>query len=310
MMAEPLKGRDIVLVVDDNPETLSLLIEAIETAGMTALVARDGDTALSLVGRVQPDIVLLDAVMPGMDGFETCRRLKSRPAVAAVPVIFMTGLSESDHVLEGLRAGGVDYLTKPINPDELVARIAIHIANARMVEDARHALDATGQSILALREDGSVSWASPGATLALEAAFAGIPADTLENSSSVRKWAQRMRSVAVSQAMDLKLGESANRCVTLSIVGRSAAGDLLVRAAPCDAEKPEARLSRELELSLREGEVLYWLCQGKTNRDIAQILDLSPRTVMKHVEQLFAKLQVENRTAAASIGLRVLMRIA
>jgi CheY-like chemotaxis protein len=161
MMAEPLKGRDIVLVVDDNPETLSLLIEAIESAGMTALVARDGDTALTLVGRIQPDIVLLDAVMPGMSGFEACRRLKSRPAVAAVPVIFMTGLSESDHVLEGLRAGGVDYLTKPINPDELVARIAIHIANARMVEDARHALDATGQSILALRNDGSLSWASP-----------------------------------------------------------------------------------------------------------------------------------------------------
>jgi DNA-binding CsgD family transcriptional regulator len=93
------------------------------------------------------------------------------------------------------------------------------------------------------------------------------------------------------------------------MVGRSAAGDLLVRAAPCDIENPEAKLSRELGLSLREGEVLYWLCQGKTNRDIAQILDLSPRTVMKHVEQLFAKLQVENRTAAASIGLRVLMRM-
>lgn len=309
MMAEPLKGREIVLVVDDNPETLSLLIEAIESAGMTALVARDGDTALTLVGRIQPDIVLLDAVMPGMSGFEACRRLKSRPAVAAVPVIFMTGLSESDHVLEGLRAGGVDYLTKPINPDELVARIAIHIANARMVEDARHALDATGQSILALRNDGSLSWASPGATLALETAFAGTVAETLESKSSVRLWVEQMRSSAVSQATELTLGEPGNRCVKLSMVGRSAAGDLLVRAAPCDIENPEAKLSRELGLSLREGEVLYWLCQGKTNRDIAQILDLSPRTVMKHVEQLFAKLQVENRTAAASIGLRVLMRI-
>jgi DNA-binding NarL/FixJ family response regulator len=278
---------------------------------MTALVARDGDTALTLVERVKPDIVILDAVMPGMSGFETCRRLKSRPTVAAVPVIFMTGLSESDHVLEGLRAGGVDYLTKPINPDELVARIAIHIANARMVEDARRALDATGQSILALRDDGTVSWASPGASLALEAAFAGTAQDTLEQEISVRRWVTQMRSSAVSQSTDLKLGEAdGGRCVKLSMVGRSAAGDLLVRAVPCDIENPEAMLSRDLGLSLREGEVLYWLCQGKTNKDIAQILDLSPRTVMKHVEQLFAKLQVENRTAAASIGLRVLMRIA
>ncbi len=92
------------------------------------------------------------------------------------------------------------------------------------------------------------------------------------------------------------------------MIGRSATGDFLVRATSLAAERPEAVLSRELGLTLREGEVLYWLCEGKTNRDIAQILSLSPRTVMKHVEQIFAKIQVENRTAAASIALRLLVR--
>lgn len=307
-MVEASGTRDIALVVDDSPESLSMLIEAIETAGMTALVARDGMSALGLVERVVPDIVLLDAVMPGIDGFETCRRLKARPKIAAVPVIFMTGLSDTNHVVEGLKAGGVDYLTKPIKPDELVARIAIHLANARMVEDARRALDATGQPILALRPNGTVSWASPGARAALDPVLAGEPIDALSAEPAFLSWLGSMRSRALSQSTELELGKPSGPGIRLALIGRSATGDLLVRAAVRSVEKPEAILSRELGLTLREGEVLHWLCQGKTNRDIAQILDLSPRTVMKHVEQIFSKLEVENRTAAAWRGLRLLNR--
>ena len=81
---------------------------------MTVLVAREGDHALSIVEKVTPDVILMDAVMPGTDGFETCRRLKQNRALAHVPVIFMTGLSDTEHIVEGLEAGGVDYVTKPI----------------------------------------------------------------------------------------------------------------------------------------------------------------------------------------------------
>jgi CheY-like chemotaxis protein len=105
--------RDIVLVVDDSPETLRMLTDAIEEAGMTVLVARESEYALSIIERVVPDVILMDALMPGTDGFQTCRRLKQNKALAHVPVIFMTGLSDTEHIIQGLEAGGVDYVTKP-----------------------------------------------------------------------------------------------------------------------------------------------------------------------------------------------------
>lgn len=148
------ESRDIVLVVDDSPETLRMLTDAIEDAGMTVLVAREGEYALSIIERVLPDIILMDALMPGTDGFETCRRLKQNKALAHVPVIFMTGLSDTEHIIQGLEAGGVDYVTKPLVPGELLARIRVHLANARISHSARTALDAFGRFLLAASGSG------------------------------------------------------------------------------------------------------------------------------------------------------------
>ena len=130
-MADAALPRDIVLLVDDSPEALGFLTEALEQSGFSVLIATSGQAALNIVERITPDLILLDAVMPAMDGFATCRRLKANPAVSQVPVIFMTGLTETEHVVNALDCGGVDYLTKPINIDELRARIRVHLANAR-----------------------------------------------------------------------------------------------------------------------------------------------------------------------------------
>ena len=91
----------------------------------------------------------MDAVMPGINGFETCRRMKRDKMLAHLPVIFMTGLTETETRVEGLAAGGVDYVTKPIVVDELLARIRVHLANARVAHGTRAALDATGRFLLA-----------------------------------------------------------------------------------------------------------------------------------------------------------------
>ncbi len=93
----------------------SPLVEALESAALTVLVARDGLSAISLLDRVKPDLILMDAIMPGIDGFETCRRIKKISDMSLTPVIFMTGLSDWEHVIAGLEAGGVDYVTKPID---------------------------------------------------------------------------------------------------------------------------------------------------------------------------------------------------
>src|SRR3954470_9797396 len=97
--------RDTLLVVDDTPETLGFLTDTLDHAGFTVLIATDGDSALDLVDQITPDLVLMDARMPGIDGFETCRRLKREKLLTNLPVIFMTGLSQTEHVVEGLAAG-------------------------------------------------------------------------------------------------------------------------------------------------------------------------------------------------------------
>ncbi|MNZ47583.1 Response regulator PleD [compost metagenome] len=207
-------GQSIVLIVDDLPDNLALLSDALEQAGHMVLVALDGATALERMQRLKPDIVLLDALMPGIDGFETCRRIKARAEFEDVPVLFMTALTESEHVLEGFAAGGVDYVTKPIHPEQVLARVASHLRTARALRQAREAAQ---------------------------------------------------------------------------------------QAPAPDAEEVRAALARRYQLTGREVEVLEWVACGKTNRDIGEILGLSPRTVNKHLEHVYVKLGVETRTAAAAL---------
>lgn len=293
-------SRSIVLLVDDSPESLGQLIEALEGAGLTTLVARDGVSALSILERITPDLVLLDAIMPGLDGFATCARIKQRPELATTPVIFMTGLSDSAHVLAGLNAGGVDYVTKPINHEELIARIAVHVANARMIATARQALDASGRGVVAFRNDATLSWASPRALELL-----GASPKSLDDAAraALLTWLAQAAVQPVSRSPDLSLPVGPGGTdLRLVLLGRSSAGEVLARVS---SNAPVAdTISRALGLSLREAEVLIWLAHGKANKDIAAILELSPRTITKHVEQIFTKMGVENRTAAAVLALR------
>jgi DNA-binding response OmpR family regulator len=163
--------RDTVLVVDDTPETLGFLTDTLDHAGFTVLIATDGESALALVEQITPDLVLMDAVMPGLDGFETCRRLKGEKLLSHLPVIFMTGLSETEHVVQGLAAGGVDYVTKPIVIDELLARIRVHLANARIAHGSRAALDAAGRFLVATDGTGRLLWCTPKAKQLLSELF-------------------------------------------------------------------------------------------------------------------------------------------
>lgn len=205
---------DVALIVDDVPENLALLSDALSEAGYTVLVATDGLSALERLQIVVPDIILLDAVMPGIDGFETCRRIKQMEQARHVPVIFMTGLTETEHVLKGFEAGGVDYVTKPIVPVEVVARMATHIRTARMLSQRQ-------RELLLLQEE------------------------------------------------------------------KSAAADVVPLS--------------HYQLTPRETDVLVWVAKGKTNRDIAEIIGMSPRTVNKHLEHIYVKLGVETRSAAAAL---------
>jgi DNA-binding response OmpR family regulator len=209
-----------VLVVDDAPDTLRMLCDALADEGYTVLVARDGEQALARLDVVSPDAILMDGVMPGLTGFETCQRIKNHAAWSAIPVIFMTGLSETADVVAGFEAGGVDYVVKPVRIEEVLARLSTHVRNARMAHDARRAI---------------------------------------------------------------QQGQGLN-----------------------DGGSTELNRLSEAALTPRETEVLSWLAKGKTNRDIADILGMSHRTVNKHLEHIFEKLGVETRAAAAALASRAI----
>lgn len=300
------ENRAIVLVVDDSPETLGMLTEAIQQAGMTVLVAREGDDALSIVEKITPDVILMDAVMPGTDGFQTCRRLKQSAAFAHLPVIFMTGLSDTDHVIEGLEAGGVDYVTKPIVPGELLARIRVHLANARISRGARTALDVFGRFLLAANHAGRVLWCTPQASRLLASVYRDFDSDGYRLPAEAQEWMFRC-ATGNAATPSLHLHTDSNS-VELRLVygGRVDVDEHLLRVVEGEALNEHSILRQKLRITEREAEVLLWLARGKSNRDIAEILELSPRTVNKHLEQIYAKLGVENRASAAALAVRTI----
>jgi len=295
-------GRDTVLVVDDTPEALGLLTDMLDGAGYTVLIATDGESALRLVDRITPDLVLMDALMPGLDGFETCRRLKQQPPLAHLPVIFMTGLAETEHVLQGLAAGGVDYVTKPIVVEELLARMRVHLANARVALGPNAALDAAGRFLLATDLAGRIKWCTPKARALLgQCVPAGASLPRLPGPVLARMLALRHDAGATCT---LELGGLQLECAMLSPIGPD---ELLFRLSEKRGDD-EAAVLQQLGVTARESEVLLWLSRGKANREIGQILGISPRTVNKHLEQVFIKLGVENRASAAARAARLLAR--
>jgi DNA-binding response OmpR family regulator/DNA-binding CsgD family transcriptional regulator len=297
-MAEATR-RDIVLLVDDSPDALGFLTEALEASGYSVLIATSGHGALSIVARISPDLILLDAVMPGMDGFETCRTLKADPVVAQVPVIFMTGLTETEHVVKALESGGVDYLTKPINIDELRARIRVHLSNARSAQSARVALDAAGRHLLAIRGDGQVHWTTPQANRLIETAI-GHAEGIGDVAKAAAAWlAQRRAGASPSTDASFPFPGATGLPLTLSLLGTIGTDEYLFRLTSANRQSEDEMLRQRFGLTHRESEVLLWIAKGKANRDIGEILGLSSRTVNKHLEQIYAKLGVENRASAA-----------
>ena len=293
--------RDTVLVVDDTPDSLRFLTDTLEGAGMTVLIATDGHAALDLLDHITPDIVLMDAVMPGLDGFATTRAIKADPRFARLPIIFMTGLTETRHVVHGFAAGGVDYVHKPIVVEELLARLHVHLGNARVAQGSHVALDASGRLLLAVDGGAQLRWCTPRADAVIERLFPG--------------WARPALPMALAQAMRRLQGDDAPPTVRLHVADSRLEFMLLDRASPDEwlirlietREGEDVRLlAARHALTGREADVLLWVSRGKPNREISEILGISPRTVNKHLEQVFEKLGVENRASAAAIAVRTL----
>ena len=141
-MATQATNKPTILVVDDNPTNLQVLLESLKRTGLKILVARTGESAIQQAEYGKPDLILLDVMMPGIDGFETCRRFKTLEAFKDIPIIFMTALTDTTDKLKGFQAGGVDYVTKPLQHEEVLARVVTHLTIRRLQQELRqqHAL--------------------------------------------------------------------------------------------------------------------------------------------------------------------------
>ncbi|WP_230948899.1 response regulator [Burkholderia vietnamiensis] len=147
-MREHNMDAPVVLVVDDTAANLGLVVDTLEAEGMRVAVARDGHEALRRAELVKPDLILLDVMMPGLDGFQTCRALKDNPVTRDIPVIFMTSLTQTEDKLTGFRVGAMDFVTKPLQMEEVAVRVQTHLKlhalqrlqqeqNARLEEEVR-----------------------------------------------------------------------------------------------------------------------------------------------------------------------------
>ena len=141
-MSDPNKENESLLLVDDNPTNLQVLYQTLGPTGCKLLVAKNGETALAIAKKASPDLILLDIMMPGIDGFEVCRRLKADPATAAIPVIFLSALTDTKDKVQGLQLGAVDYVSKPFQPDEVIARVNTHLTIHRLKREVEKKKDA------------------------------------------------------------------------------------------------------------------------------------------------------------------------
>lgn len=146
-MSDQDRKKGNILVVDDHAANVSLLFNTLEREDYKVFIAHDGESALERVSHHKPDLILLDIMMPGIDGFETCRKLKKTEIAKDIPIIFMTALQETQHIIRGFESGGVDYITKPFKIEELLARISTHLKLRSLEQELRNANEHLEQKV-------------------------------------------------------------------------------------------------------------------------------------------------------------------
>ena len=306
IVMNPTRLEGDILIVDDSTDTLKFLAEAIEPSGANILIAMTGEKALEVIDEVIPDVILLDAIMPGIGGFETCRLMKKNSNLRHVPIIFMTGLSESENIVKGLEAGGVDYLVKPIDTKELLARIDTHFQVSQLTKQAYQAMDFSQRFLTEISDDGVILWSTPQASKIITFVKETEQMDEFDLELKLKKWVKRIGEDHYTGLRQLKVSDNENSKVRFSYIGKTDHSAHLIRIVEDSFQKNMEKLSNTFGLTVREAEVLSWITNGKSNRDIGTILNLSPRTINKHLEHIHRKLGVENRTSAAAMAINIL----
>jgi DNA-binding NarL/FixJ family response regulator len=256
-----MNRQPVILVVDDTPANIKLLDAILAPRGYTVVPAGSGAEALTQVAASPPDLILLDIVMPGMDGYEVCRRLRDNPATSVLPVVMITASGEQEKI-KAIEAGADDFVPKPFNQAELLARI---------------------RSLLRIKS--------------YHDTIQGQAAELAEwNRTLSERVDERTRELQEARALILQLYQALaerNRDLQQMVAQMMAAQG---QGGPQAADGQSAAMEK---LTAREQEVLRLVAQGQTNNEIATALVVSLATVKTHVEHIIAKLGVSDRTQAA-----------
>lgn len=287
-----------VMIVDDTPANLAVLSDALEESGYRVLVATDGYSALEQLNFVKPDVILLDGMMPGIDGFETCHQIKQREHTRNIPILFMTALGDIDNLLRGFSEGAIDYIVKPFRNEEVLARVGAHVARGRLMQRAEQVLSESGLSALAIDPRGAITWINDSAAELLS---------IFVEFSQTRVLPPALVDLALTHAVQIENSNTSKfdfKNLSIKITPCFDRSEYLLLLQKTGEDWNLDTLRNDLGLTGREAEILMWISRGKTNRDIGQILDSSPRTVNKHLEHIFEKLGVTTRSAAVTKALQ------
>ena len=239
---------ETILIVDDTPANLGVLVETLGAAGYRLMVAEDGEEALAQTAQTQPDLILLDVMMPGIDGFETCRRLKARETTRDVPVLFMTALNETAEKVKAFAAGGVDYITKPIEHEEALARVRTHLALRRLRQELQAQLTLKERFMRMAGHDLRsplclILMAADLARRQIARPDAPPPTKYLDN---IAESATQMRRI-IDTFLDLRVSGASRQAGSVDL---NVLGDAVVRQHAPAAERKQIALTSELAPSL------------------------------------------------------------
>jgi DNA-binding response OmpR family regulator/DNA-binding CsgD family transcriptional regulator len=319
----------IILIVDDNATNLKVASDYLEARGFDVIVARNGENGLRRAAFANPNLILLDIQMPGIDGFETCRRLKANPATAAIPVIFMTVLDATDDKVAGFAAGGVDYVTKPLQLEELFARVTTHLTVRRLQSQLEQQNELLEQRVQERTAELVVANQSLQNEIERRARHQqekdklfDVAREQAEQLRGLTNWLlesqqekQQHLAGTLRDHVEQSLGVVASNLRLIRTLlggdGHSIDQALLIESAIERSEQVLSRISADLtavatdlkqpiaehdnpllQLSSREREILQLIGEGKSTAEIAGLLYLSGSTVYTHRNHILEKLNL------------------
>lgn len=315
-----------ILVVDDNPTNLQVASDHLSQYAYTVLTARDAETGLKRARYTQPDLILLDIGMPGVDGFEACRRLKAHPDTRDIPVLFMTAYVDVEDKLRAFELGGADYVTKPFEAAELLARVRVHLT----LRDRERRLTAQGAELDRRVEEATERYRREAERLQRSLAerdrllelvemqaqqLRALTTTWMEERSRQDADIGRYLRTELTERLRLVAGQITQ--AALQVAEGPGAAELaqatrLLEPALNDSERLGAQLIEDvhretdplLRLSTREYEVFGMLVAGRSNKEIAAALSLKPTTISTFRHRILTKLGVDDVPALVRLSLR------